>query len=237
MVLPDRRISAHRTNSASEAQDHAAQSQAKLRKKQLKTTHSSRSSLSHQSFVLRYTASRLTPSQPFPVQGRPPLGIQTRTEPKTITSKPSKHQTSAWISSTIWSADPKISQAIPSISSSRRLSLNPGQSHAVTDMYIMTYHDISWHMHNKMSITYVHRSHKMKQIGMYWNLTEHSSSPESGYCLPTVQQRSSKLSRSPWRSLEKQSDTSYSVALIPCRMISESKTVGWPRSQRSYSSS
>ena len=143
--------------------------------------------------------------------------------------------------------DPKISQAIPSISSSRRLSLNPWQSWQILgshtlwqtciSWHIMTYHDISWHMHNKMSITYVHRSHKMKQIGMYWNLTEHSSSPESGYCLPTVQQRSSKLSRSPWRSLEKQSDTSYSVALIPCRMISESKTVGWPRSQRSYSSS
>ena len=144
MVLPDRRISAHRTNSASEAQDHAAQSQAKLRKKQLKTTHSSRSSLSHQSFVLRYTASRLTPSQPFPVQGRPPLGIQTRTEPKTITSKPSKHQTSAWISSTIWSADPKISQA----SNSKHFKLAQAQSKswAVTRCDRHVYHDISWHI-------------------------------------------------------------------------------------------
>ena len=173
-----------------------------------------------------YTASRLTPSQPFPVQGRPPLGIQTRTEPKTITSK---HQTSAWISSTIWCADPKISQAIPSISSSRRLSLNLGrswQSHAVTDMYIMTYHDISWHiMHNKMSIAYVHRSHKMRQIGMYWNLTEHSSwiwilSPNcAAKIIKALSLSVTESRKTVWHKLF----SSYSVALIPCRMISLSQ--------------
>ena len=130
-----------------------------------------------------------------------------------------------------WSQD---IPSIPSISSSRRLSLNPWQSHAVTDMidiyiyidmaYIMTYHDIRCIIKCKLhTLSHVHRSHKMKQIGMYWNLTEQSSSPESGYCLPTVQQRSSKLSRSPWRNLEKQTDKSYSVALIPCRMISLSQ--------------
>jgi hypothetical protein len=52
--------------------------------------------------------------------------------------------------------DPKISQAIPSISSSRRLSLNPWQSWQILgshtlwqtciSWHIMTYHDISWHI-------------------------------------------------------------------------------------------
>ena len=175
-----------------------------------------------------YTASRLTPSQPFPVQGRPPLGIQTRTEPKT--SKPSKHQSSAWISSTIWSADPKISQDIPSNSKHFKLAQAQSKSWqilAVTRcdrhaygiwLCIMTYHDIlciKCRLHTFIDHT---RWGKLECIGIWQNIL-----PESGYCLPTVQQRSSKLSRSPWRSLEKQSDTSYSVALIPCRMISLSQ--------------